>query len=260
MALALATLVPAAHAGTPDNPEVKDAQYDMAIPPGAPTCAAAPPTGCVYLPVDIWMAWITESADNLSVHIGTAQAPPSTFGAVAYTATFTVAGATVAGTATVDQAAPAGDGAVSASGAAKSAAVEDQGVVLVFPKDAVDATAKATAIVGLTASSSSTLASSPGPGPSDTTPAGRTYNTTMGPGGAPQGGTTTSTSGSRTSSSKAPGSGPSSSPPAATAAGNVTSSDSTTMAPTEQAKSSPAGWLALPVTLAAVASARRRSA
>ena len=215
-------------AGSQATPEIKDKQYDQALAGGQSACAGSAPTGCIYIPVDIWNAWVTEKADDLQFHIELAQAPPSNFGTVTYTFHFT-AGNTTAYDAigVVGETAPAGSGATTPGGVATAAALDGTVLTLTVPKAAVSAT-PGTILGSLMASSSATAGASPQEGATDKAP-----DTGFGANYTVAGGSTPPSSNTTTSSSK---------PPVTT---NRTSTPppvgNTTTSPTTSTKASPLG-------------------
>ncbi len=161
LALVTLFLAHAAAAGTEVSPEITDEQYDQKVtvngsPSPAPTCGPAPPTSCVYIPVDIWSAWVEESVESLHVTINLAQAPPSSFGAITYEFGFSAGTISYAATATVNQAAPAGDGAVTAGGVASVAELAGTQLLMTVPKANIPAAVPGLNITQLYAASHAT--------------------------------------------------------------------------------------------------------
>lgn len=159
-------LAHAAAAGSAALPEITDDQNDQAVtvngvPSPAPTCGpAGQPTTCVYIPADIWTAWVEEAGGNLTLSINLAQAPPSTFGVMTYSFSLTANGTIYVASATVNQASPAGDGAVTPGGIASSADVSGTVVVLTVAKTAIPFALPGTNLTHLFVTSSGTGASS----------------------------------------------------------------------------------------------------
>ncbi len=200
----------AAAAGSLENPEITDEQNDQKVTangmPVAPTCAAAPPTGCVYIPADVWFGWVEESGPNLMLSFQIAQAPPSTFGTITYTFSVTAGGTTYLAKAIANQAFPAGDGMVNPGGVATEVTVADTTITLTVPKTAVPLATPGSNLTQLFVTSSATGGPSGQESVSDRAPStgfGHEY-TMLAP--TPPATNSTASDSSSTSSSKSPSS------------------------------------------------------
>ncbi|MES2153802.1 MAG: hypothetical protein V4510_01560 [bacterium] len=201
-------LAHAAAAGTDKDPEIVDDQNDQKVtangsPTPVGTCAAAPPTGCIYIPADIWTAWIEETPNSLMVNINLAQAPPSTFGDISYGINFNAGTTLYVASATVHQVSPAGDGQTVPGGVATAAELGGTVLTLTVPKTNIPAALPGTNLTQIVAASLGTGGQSGQETVSDRAPStayGREFrmapaaSNTTGPGGNPPatGNTTTS--------------------------------------------------------------------
>jgi len=283
----------------PATPNVTDPGMDAAIaaPAYNSNCLpVAPPAllaQCQFSNADVVAAWVTETSDEvqLAMHLGGSGAPSTLFSSYDWNVHFKVADKDYTASGHLDGctfeagcvAAPF-DGAVSFSGAASSGDVfadAANGGIVVFhvkkadigdPKPGSTLTGLYVDTVGYAMSNdqkatATDRAPDSGFGTDYTFGGAAAASSQAAPANATKASTSTaSSSGSGTHSS---GPAPTSANATATTSaappgpqGNATRSmDTTTPGPAAAAaKSSPAGWLALPGTLAAVALARRRMA
>jgi hypothetical protein len=166
--LILATLVPLANAGSPNDPEISDGADDVSTPctGTGPTCPAQTSGSAAWPAVDIRFAWITENATHLQLYIQVTAKDgikpgigPTGVGPTAkYDYTFRLVFAGVERLATLSVASAGGADSqkvvLTTGGVAKSGSVSGNVTILDVPKTLVGSPSALESLTGLYAKAS----------------------------------------------------------------------------------------------------------